>query len=95
MLDRINPSNAFPALAALNLRMTPKGMHRAPFDLHLTALGITLVGFVLRRHDGHTWVDLPQGATGVVSYMPDARGLFRQAALAAISAVMAPAWEVV
>jgi hypothetical protein len=89
MLDRINSSNAIPALAAVNLRVTPKGTQRATFDLHLIALGIALVGCVLRRHDDHTWVDLPQGATSVVSYMPDARRLFRQAALAAIRAVMA------
>jgi hypothetical protein len=87
MLDR--SSIAIPALAAVNLRVRPKGTQRATFDLHLTELGITLVGCVLRRHDGHVWVELSRCATGVVSYMADSRRVFQQAALAAIRALMA------
>jgi hypothetical protein len=94
MLDRINSSD-IPALAAVNLREAAKGRQRATFDLELTALGVTLCGCVLRRHDGHAWVDMPQSATGVVSYMPDGRRQFQQAALAAISAAMALAGEAV
>jgi len=84
MLFDPSVSNAPPALADVNLWVTPKGTQRATFDLHVTA----------RRHDGHKCVDLPQCATGVVSNMPDDRRLFQQAALATIIAAMALAREV-
>jgi hypothetical protein len=89
MLFDASVPNASPTLLVANLRATAKGTQRATFDLHLTALGITLVGCILRRHDGYAWVDLPRGARGVVSYMPDSRRRFHEQALAAVRAVAA------
>jgi hypothetical protein len=84
MLFDPSSSNACPTLAAVNLRVAAKGTQSATFDLHLTALGITLVGCILRRHDGHSWVELPAGAG--IKFMP---GGCQQVALAAIHVVAA------
>jgi hypothetical protein len=87
MLFDPSSSNACPTLAAVNLRAAAEGTQWTTFDLHLTALGITLVGCILRRHDGHSWVELPAGAG--IKFTPGGRQQFQQVAVAAIHAVIA------
>jgi hypothetical protein len=87
MLFDPSSSNACATLGAVNLRAAAKRTQWATFDLRLTAFGITLAGCILRRHEWHSWVELPAGAG--IKFTPGGRQQFQQVALAAIDAVMA------